>query len=163
MRVAEGGGDGGGSRFEASILRKPRLNDTRARRWTGGERLQDVLVGTWATPEEAREELVEEGWDFVESADGRVAWVVWRNGAAAGEFEDCKVEWKWGVDTSENDRGRAGNGVGFMDALEASCIVVLWARAEGRQSEDKVGAASIEIEYELPPPNWYELPFWPSY
>lgn len=138
-----GGGGGGDGRdvldgrhawFEASILTPTgRCEGGLA---TGGATLQDVLAGeTWETPAQARGPLARHGWGFVERADGGggggVVWKVCDGVTTSGRYQDCRVEWKRGVETQVvEDGGGVGEGNGFLETLTSSYIVVLWARAE---------------------------------
>ncbi|KAL0259730.1 hypothetical protein SLS55_005470 [Diplodia seriata] len=162
LRGSREGGGGGDMKealnprhawFEASIL-TPVLSRGLDRLATDGATLQDVMAEmTWETPARAREALVERGWDFVEREDGGVVWKVCDGVTTSGEYRDRRVEWKRGVETQVGDEGEAvGRGEGFLERLTTGRIVVLWARAEHRYRENKVGAAAIEIEYEFPPP-----------
>lgn len=126
-------GDGGGERdvldgrhawFEASILASTGVP-------TDGETLQDVLAGdTWETPVQARGALKKQGWDFVEREDGGVVWKVCDGVTTSGRYQDCRVEWKRGVETQVEDGSGVGKGDGFLETLTSTSIVVLWARAE---------------------------------
>ncbi|KAF4537441.1 S-phase kinase-associated protein 1a [Lasiodiplodia theobromae] len=152
--VREGGAkdvlDGQHAWFEASIL-TPVIGF--AGLATDGATLQDVMAGdTWETPVQARGALMRQGWDFVEREDGGVVWKVCNSVTTSGRYQDCKVEWKRGVEMQVEDESAAGKGDGFLETLTSSYNVVLWARAEHKHRENRVGAAAIEIEYEFPPP-----------
>ncbi|KAB2579277.1 E3 ubiquitin ligase complex SCF subunit sconC [Lasiodiplodia theobromae] len=154
-----GGSGGGGSDtldgrhawFEASIL-KPVIGF--AGLATEGATLQDVMAGeTWETPVQVRGALARHGWEFVErEEDGGVVWKVCNSVTTSGRYQDCRVEWKRGVETRVEDESAVGKGDGFLERLTSGYIVVLWARAEHKHRENRVGAAAIEIEYEFPPP-----------
>ncbi|KAI2465964.1 hypothetical protein F4781DRAFT_372075 [Annulohypoxylon bovei var. microspora] len=128
--------------FEASILR---LLGTAA----NGAALEDVLQDPWYDPQSARTALRAQGWDFVEKEDGGVTWKLFNNITASSEYRTYTAEWTRGVQTEETDERVMGSGEGFIELLEPNHIVVLWARAEQGMWCNDVGAATIEIEYEL--------------
>ncbi|XXH02625.1 hypothetical protein Hte_009004 [Hypoxylon texense] len=154
---ADAGGDGtfqnSHTWFEASILR-PFSQET------GGNSqsvaLEDALPDPWQTAvtmslddDSPRKDLRRMGWDFVEAEDGRITWKVCHNITASGKYRNYRVEWKKGVQTAGVDETAVGRGEGFLELLQPGFIVVLWARAQQWNSENKVEAATIEIEYEL--------------
>ncbi|KAK0640214.1 hypothetical protein DIS24_g9581 [Lasiodiplodia hormozganensis] len=130
--VRDGGGedvlDGRHAWFEASIL-TPVIGF--AGLATEGATLQDVLAGeTWETPVQARGALMKQGWDFVEREDGDVVWKVCNSVTTSGRYQDCRVEWKRGVEMQVEDGSGVGKGDGFLERLTSGYIVVFWARAE---------------------------------
>ncbi|KAI1482883.1 hypothetical protein F4774DRAFT_253015 [Daldinia eschscholtzii] len=135
------------TRFDASILRplSPKVEGT------GQDvSLEEALSDTWWDPMSAGDALREKGWDFVAAEDGRTAWRVCNNSEAVTEYQDYKVEWTRGVQTPTEDDEPLGRGEGFLELLKPGYIVVLWVRTGLRCWCNKVRAATIEIEYELP-------------
>ncbi|KAI1396217.1 hypothetical protein F4819DRAFT_475940 [Hypoxylon fuscum] len=107
------------------------------------------LLPTWWDVAAARGALRESGWDFVEGEGGHITWRVCNNITACSEYRDYKVEWRRGIQTEVEDERAVGRGEGFVELLKPGFVVVLWARAEQGAWRNKVGAATIEIEYSL--------------
>lgn len=81
----------------------------------------------------SRNDLRERGWDFVQAADGRIAWKVCNNITASNQYRDYRVEWRRGFQAEDVDEMAVGRGEGFLELLEPGFIVVLWARAQVRE------------------------------
>ncbi|XXH00883.1 hypothetical protein Hte_007234 [Hypoxylon texense] len=135
--------------FEASILRPlpPDTENTEenSRNVVG---LEDILRDTWRDVGSSKEDLANQGWEFVQGEGGRISWKVCNNITARIEYRNYLVEWKKGSPTGINEEGK-GNGDGFLELVEPGCIVVLWARAEEALWCNRVRAATVEIELRL--------------
>ncbi|KAI5925545.1 hypothetical protein F4810DRAFT_659088 [Camillea tinctor] len=128
--------------FEASILRP--LGHPPA------TKLESVLTAPFRDVQSARDALRDAGWEFVARENGDVTWRVLNNITAQRECRNYSVEWERGVETVVQDEKAMGKGEGFLELLSRGCIVALWAKAAGRFWDNRVAAATIEIEYELP-------------
>ncbi|KAF4592484.1 ubiquitin-protein ligase [Ophiocordyceps camponoti-floridani] len=133
--------------FEASILRP--LRGTQRARHEGELEHEELPKRTWQYPHLAREAFNDRGWDFVYKENGKVTWRVSNNLTARSHDRDYRVEWRRGVDTVRESKEAQGGGKGFLERLRPGDMVVLWARAEQRAWQNRVAAATIEIEYVL--------------
>ncbi|PHH72041.1 hypothetical protein CDD80_4818 [Ophiocordyceps camponoti-rufipedis] len=134
--------------FEASILR-PLRGTQRARQGNHEGELghDESLPRTWQYPDLAREAFNDRGWDFVYKENGKVTWRVANNLTACSDDRDYRVEWRRGVETVRESKKAQGGGKGFLERLQAGDMVVLWARAETPAWQNRVAAATVEIEY----------------
>ncbi|KAJ8089253.1 hypothetical protein PM082_014501 [Marasmius tenuissimus] len=116
--------------------------------WPNGVRL------TSATPSDALDVLREHGVQFRSTMDERVVWKVHNNITARSEPQEYCVEWVAGekVDLTEEKEGMGigmGDGEGFVQSLKHGDKIALWARATRQGTINRVGEASIVIDYEV--------------
>ncbi|KAK2612299.1 hypothetical protein QQS21_001725 [Conoideocrella luteorostrata] len=132
--------------FDASILRPlaPRAQENEHMV------LEHAMANEWNDIASARDALHERGWTFVVSQDGSITWRVCNNVTAEENHRNYRVEWARGVPTQVENELAEGKGEGFLELLQPGCIVVLWARAEEHLWCNKVSAATIEIELDVP-------------
>ncbi|KAF2965035.1 hypothetical protein GQX73_g8542 [Xylaria multiplex] len=108
--------------YEVSILRPQSTASTAAS-------LANTDIENFPTPQEARVQLRNHGWDMVEN-DGTVTWKVHKNITASSEYRHYRVDWVAGIPTEVDDPGAMGDGQGFLALLRPGDVVALWARAE---------------------------------
>ncbi|KAI0833059.1 hypothetical protein F5Y06DRAFT_280711, partial [Hypoxylon sp. FL0890] len=131
--------------FEASILRPIHPDTANALTST----FEDAPENNWWDVASSREYFNQRGWDFVQRKDGQITWRVCTNILAQKKYRNYRVEWRRGVRTEAEDELGKGNGEGFLELLEPGSVIILWARAQRGERENRVSAATIEIQYQL--------------
>lgn len=80
-------------------------------------------------PQDARERLQAQGWEYVENEEGGVVWQVQRNVTAKQAYTDHQVEWWMDEETEVSEEDGRGDGKGFLEKLQPGDVIALWARA----------------------------------